>query len=109
MSFPSSSVDGVSHTQLQTIRSDAHFDPPEERGTRFRAGNSPIGIDVVEGKSYYWCTCGKSSKQPFCDGSHDGSKFGPMTYKAEQTKKVFFCTCKQTKDQPLCDGSHNLK
>ena len=54
-----------------------------------RAGDTPIGIDVIEGKSYYWCSCGKSSKQPFCDGSHDGSKFGPKTYKAEQTKKFF--------------------
>ena len=49
-----------------------------------RAGETPIGIDVIEGKSYYWCTCGKSSKQPFCDGSHTGSEFGPLTYKAEQ-------------------------
>ena len=74
-----------------------------------RAGDTPIGIDVIKGKSYYWCSCGKSSKQPFCDGSHDGSKFGPKTYKAEQTKKVFFCTCKQTDNPPLCDGSHNKK
>ena len=73
------------------------------------AGNGPIAAEVEKDKSYYWCTCGKSSKQPFCDGSHDGSKFGPMTYKAEQTKKVFFCTCKQTDDPPLCDGSHNKK
>ena len=73
------------------------------------AGEAPIGVDVLEGKSYYWCSCGKSAKQPFCDGSHDGSEFGPLTYKADQTKKVFFCTCKQTNDQPLCDGSHNQK
>ena len=72
-----------------------------------RAGNSPIGVNVVEGKSYYWCTCGKSSKQPFCDGSHSGSEFKPKIYKADQTKKVFFCACKQTVDPPLCDGSHN--
>ena len=74
-----------------------------------RAGNAPIGVNVIEGKSYYWCSCGKSSKQPFCDGSHNGSKFGPITYKADQTKKIFFCTCKQTEDPPLCDGSHNKK
>ncbi len=74
-----------------------------------RADNSPIGVNVIEGKSYYWCTCGKSFKQPFCDGSHKGSKFGPMVFKADQTKKVFFCTCKQTEDPPLCDGSHNKK
>ena len=74
-----------------------------------KAGNSPIGMDVVEGKSYFWCTCGKSLKQPFCDGSHKETEFSPLVFKAEQSKKVFFCTCKQTKDQPLCDGSHNLK
>ena len=74
-----------------------------------RAGDNPIGVNVVEGKSYFWCTCGKSLKQPFCDGSHKGTEFSPFVFEAEQSKKVFFCTCKQTKDQPLCDGSHNLK
>ena len=74
-----------------------------------RGGDTPIGVDVVEGKTYFWCTCGKSSKQPFCDGSHKGSDFAPLQYKASQSKKVFFCTCKLTKDQPLCDGSHNTK
>jgi CDGSH-type Zn-finger protein len=72
-----------------------------------KAGSSPIGIVVEEGKSYFWCTCGKSSKQPFCDGSHKGTEYTPLAYKAEESKKVFFCTCKQTNDQPLCDGSHN--
>jgi CDGSH-type Zn-finger protein len=72
-----------------------------------KAGSNPIGIEVEEGKSYFWCTCGKSSKQPFCDGSHMGTEFTPLGYKAEESKKVFFCTCKQTDDQPLCDGSHN--
>ena len=74
-----------------------------------RAGDSPIGINVLKGKSYFWCTCGISSKQPFCDGSHKGTEFTPLPYKADQSKKVFFCTCKLTKDPPLCDGSHNLK
>ena len=72
-----------------------------------RAAESPIGVDVLEGKSYFWCTCGISSKQPFCDGSHKGSEFNPVAYKAEATKKMFFCVCKQTTDQPFCDGSHN--
>ncbi|MDC2986998.1 CDGSH iron-sulfur domain-containing protein [Candidatus Pelagibacter bacterium] len=74
-----------------------------------RAGESPIGVDVVEGKSYFWCSCGISSKQPFCDGSHKGTEFSPFKYLADQSKKVFFCSCKQTNDQPLCDGSHNIK
>ena len=55
-----------------------------------RAGESAIAVDVEEGKSYYWCSCGKSSKQPFCDSSHKGSEFNPIVYKAESTKKMFF-------------------
>ena len=54
-----------------------------------RAGDNPIGVDVVEGKSYFWCTCGKSLKQPFCDGSHKGTEFSPFVFKAEQSKKFF--------------------
>jgi len=74
-----------------------------------RAEEVAIAIDVEQGKSYYWCSCGKSSKQPFCDGSHKGTEFSPLVYKAELTKKVFFCACKQTIKQPFCDGSHNKK
>ena len=55
-----------------------------------RAGDAPIGVNVVEGKSYFWCTCGLSAKQPFCDGSHKGTEFAPMKYLADQSKKVFF-------------------
>ena len=72
-----------------------------------RAGDSAIAVEVEKDKSYYWCTCGKSSKQPFCDGSHKGTEFTPLAYKAEETKKMFFCSCKQTNNQPFCDGSHN--
>lgn len=71
------------------------------------AQKSPIGVDVEAGKSYWWCACGMSKKQPFCDGSHKGSSFSPMKYDAEATKKVFFCACKHTGKSPLCDGTHN--
>ena len=74
-----------------------------------RAGESAIAVDVEQGKSYYWCSYGKSSKQPFCDGSHKVTEFNPFVYKAEATKKMFFCACKQTNNQPFCDGSHNKK
>ena len=75
------------------------------RGTK--AGNSAIAVEVEKGKSYFWCSCGKSSKQPFCDGSHKGSEFRPVLFKADETKKMFFCTCKQSNNQPFYDGSHN--
>ena len=74
-----------------------------------RAGDGPIAVEVEKDKSYYWCSCGKSSKQPFCDGSHKGTEFTPVVFKAEETKKMFFCACKQTDGQPFCDGSHNKK
>ena len=55
-----------------------------------RSGNGAIAIEVEKNKSYYWCSCGKSSKQPFCDSSHKGTEFKPFVYKAEETKKIFF-------------------
>lgn len=68
--------------------------------------NQPIAIDVKAGKSYWWCTCGKSKNQPFCDGSHKGSEFSPMEYQATEDSTQWFCTCKKTKNSPMCDGSH---
>ena len=55
-----------------------------------RAGDSAIAVEVEKDKSYYWCSCGKSTKQPFCDGSHKGTEFTPFVYKADETKKYFF-------------------
>lgn len=71
------------------------------------AGNAPIAIEVEEGKSYFWCTCGQSSKQPFCDGSHKDTGFSPLKWTAEEDGKKFFCACKQTGKDPFCDGSHS--
>ena len=70
------------------------------------AGTAPIAIDVQAGKSYYWCSCGKSKRQPFCDGAHKGSEFVPTEYKATETTQVYFCACKRSGKGPLCDGSH---
>lgn len=72
-----------------------------------RAGDAPIRVDVEAGKSYFWCTCGNSSKQPFCDGSHKDSSFAPMKWTAEKDGAKFFCTCKETGNKPFCDGSHS--
>lgn len=71
------------------------------------AQKSPYAVDVEAGKSYYWCACGKSKSQPFCDGSHQGTTFTPVEYKAETSKTVYFCGCKHTANQPLCDGAHS--
>jgi CDGSH-type Zn-finger protein len=68
--------------------------------------NAPIAVAVEAGKTYYWCSCGKSASQPFCDGSHKGSGMSPVAYKAEESGAVHFCGCKRTHTQPTCDGSH---
>jgi len=70
------------------------------------AQKQPIAVEVKSGDTYYWCRCGKSAKQPFCDGSHQGTDFEPLAYTAEKTDKVYLCACKQTASQPFCDGSH---
>lgn len=71
-----------------------------------RASDTPFGVEVEAGKDYWWCACGQSASQPFCDGSHKGSDFTPLKYTAEESKKVFFCGCKATSNGALCDGSH---
>ena len=70
------------------------------------AQKAPYGIEVEAGKKYYWCSCGRSAKQPFCDGSHAGTGITPVSYKAEAAQKLWFCGCKATKKIPFCDGSH---
>ena len=71
------------------------------------ASKTPFGVDVEEGKNYFWCRCGRSQTQPFCDGSHKDTGFSPIKFTAETTRKVYFCGCKQTGNQPLCDGTHS--
>lgn len=72
-----------------------------------RASDTPFAVDVEVGKKYFWCACGLSASQPFCDGSHKGSEFSPMKYEATESTTVFFCGCKSTLNPPMCDGSHN--
>ena len=71
------------------------------------AQKAPYKVDVEEGKNYFWCSCGKSAKQPFCDGSHQDTSFQPLRYTAEKTGTVYFCGCKASDRSPLCDGAHN--
>jgi CDGSH iron-sulfur domain-containing protein 3 len=72
----------------------------------FVRSTQPKPVDVEAGKTYWWCSCGASKAQPFCDGSHKGSDKTPMKFEATESKKVWFCGCKATAHPPLCDGSH---
>lgn len=69
------------------------------------AGKEPAILDLEAG-TYYWCSCGDSKKQPFCDGSHQGTEFTPVELTIEQARKVALCTCKRTGKPPFCDGAH---
>lgn len=61
----------------------------------------------LEAGDYWWCSCGQSQKQPFCDGSHKGSDFSPVKFTLTAGKTVSLCGCRQTANQPFCDGSHS--
>ena len=75
---------------------------------RVVAQKGPYQVDLVEGKAYFWCRCGRSAKQPFCDGAHKGTGIDPMRYVADKAGTVNVCGCKATDDEPFCDGSHNM-
>ena len=66
---------------------------------------SPYVLEV-EPKKYAWCACGKSTKQPFCDGSHKGTGFTPIIEEITENKRVAWCGCKYSANKPYCDGSH---
>ncbi|MBS0419348.1 MAG: CDGSH iron-sulfur domain-containing protein [Proteobacteria bacterium] len=66
----------------------------------------PCLVNVKAGRTYFWCSCGRSAKQPFCDGSHKGTGFEPMKFKAAQDDELLFCGCKHTRNGPFCDGAH---
>jgi CDGSH iron-sulfur domain-containing protein 3 len=70
------------------------------------AQKAPYPVAVEAGKDYFWCACGKSAAQPFCDGSHKGSGFVPLKFTPTETGTAHLCGCKRTKAPPYCDGSH---
>lgn len=74
--------------------------------TPVRAADTPFAVAVEPGKDYFWCACGRSRNQPFCDGSHKDGPFTPRKYTATETRTVHFCGCKATGNAPLCDGTH---
>lgn len=70
------------------------------------AQKAPFAVDLEAGKSYFWCACGQSKNQPFCDGSHKGTGIAPTKFEAKESKKAFLCGCKHSASAPFCDGSH---
>lgn len=70
------------------------------------ARQGPYSVQVEGGRRYFWCACGRSERQPFCDGSHKGTGFTPVVYTAERSEWLWFCGCKRSATPPLCDGSH---
>jgi len=75
--------------------------------TKVRVQRGPFAVDLEAGKTYYYCVCGRSTSQPFCDGKHTGTAFVPMHFTPTETKKHYLCGCKFTKNEPHCDGEHN--
>ncbi|OFZ05651.1 MAG: hypothetical protein A2491_20370 [Bacteroidetes bacterium RIFOXYC12_FULL_35_7] len=67
----------------------------------------PYKVNAQTGKVYWWCSCGLSDNQPFCDGSHEGRDIKPKSFKAEKDGDIWLCGCKKTKNPPFCDGTHN--
>lgn len=70
------------------------------------AQKAPIPVALEAGKTYYWCSCGKSTNQPFCNGAHAGSGMTPMAFTANEAKTAYLCACKHSKNSPFCDGTH---
>jgi CDGSH-type Zn-finger protein len=72
------------------------------------ARREPLEVVVTSGKTYWWCACGRSQQQPFCDGSHKATKFTPLKFQAAETGPKLFCVCKRTLTPPFCDGTASL-
>ncbi len=70
------------------------------------AANKPIQVALEPGKEYYFCACGRSPSQPFCNGSHEGTGIEPRAFSVETGQEAFLCQCKHTGNSPFCDGTH---
>ncbi|ADR22317.1 glutamate synthase [Marivirga tractuosa] len=70
------------------------------------ADRKPIKVELTKGEEKYWCACGLSQNQPFCDGSHRKTDITPKQFVAEETGDAYLCMCKHSKNPPYCDGTH---
>lgn len=70
------------------------------------AQKSPYAVELAPG-DYWWCACGQSKRQPFCDGAHKGSGIDPKKFTVTEAQKVWLCGCKHSAGKPFCDGSHS--
>ena len=73
------------------------------------AAKHPIKTQLEAGKTYFWCRCGRSAAQPFCDGSHRGTDIKPLKFTAQTTQSAALCQCKSSGNAPFCDGSHRIR
>lgn len=71
------------------------------------AQRAPYAVDLKAGEKYFFCACGHSRTQPWCDGAHKGTGLKPHIFTAETDGEAYLCGCKATKTMPFCDGSHN--
>ena len=70
------------------------------------AQKAPYKVSLESGKDYWWCSCGLSARQPYCDGSHKPTGLNPHKFTATESKDYYLCGCKATKNNPFCDGTH---
>ncbi|HEY5210083.1 MAG TPA: adenylate/guanylate cyclase domain-containing protein [Stellaceae bacterium] len=90
----------------ERLAAQAALDTPIEIEGPVVAGKKPVMIEVVAGETYYWCACGRSKNQPFCDGSHTATQLTHLPYTAQKSGRDLLCLCKHTRNPPFCDGSH---
>ena len=85
-------------------------DPKSEWSIEYEKLNTStkdfISVSLTKGENYLWCSCGRSNNQPFCDGSHHGTKFKPVKFSGKRTGEIKLCNCKKTNKSPFCDDTH---
>ncbi len=98
---------GATHRPPNRADASKGDDREDRMSEPIPAQKEPYGITVEAGKRYFWCACGRSASQPFCDGSHKDTGLTPVPFTAETTEEVWLCGCKATGGKPYCDGTHN--